>query len=396
MPNVRRLLEMAMELGGDPDAVHPSHKRALSTGQHGMGSVSGMSPQAAERHASETYRNIVAKLRAYGGVVPRNPRETEGAMIDMMRTLMDIQRREAQHRPQLSQLAVETVLRMPEFKTLRGAIERGDVHINAELKPRISIQNVAFSDEEQEPIEGEDVPEIQAQYKQLIDRRKLSNTLIQGAAVANNYAFTNSFDELADLDHTLVRDYGKVMAYSELGFFVQDQDMMRQAARAAGSALQGGQNYLRKEEDGSMTIVAEAITFPMLVQEIIKGCMEFLSISDDEDPETARAVRSRADFIDDEQVQMQIGPSLYRSFIKAIGEANADLMPYVYDHLNRLPTEEYNEIVRGLLDGSPEATNWFRELASDLRQKLAAQEQGQELGNELLGGEDEEGGEAAY
>lgn len=375
MPTVRSLLEMALEFGDAPDAVHRSHKQALAGGQHGMGTVPSLSPQAAERHASETYRNIIAKLRAYGGVVPRNSQDPRWAM-DFMRVLQDIQQREAHLRPQLEQLAVETVLRMPEFKSLRGALDNGYLRIEPHLSERINITNYAFSDDEQEPIEGEDVPEIKAEYQDLINRRKLNNTLIQGAAVANNYSFTNSFDELADLDSTLVRDYGKAMAYSELGFFFQDQEMMRLAARSAGSELQGGQNELRQGEDGVMVVFAEAITFPMLVQEIIKGCMEYLSIGDEEgDPETMSAVRKRSDFIDDEQVQMQIGPSIYRSMMAAIGPDNADLMPYIYDQLHRLSNSEYQQVMQGLIEGSPEGVTWFRNLATDLRRRLSAQQE---------------------
>ena len=370
MHKARKLLEMAMEFGDTPDAVHPSHKQALATGQHGMGNVPALSPEAAEHHASETWQNIVRTLRQWGGVVPRSPRDVQGAMVDMLHKLQDVQRREARLRPQLEQLAVQTVLKMPEFKSLAGAIENGKVKIEARLKPRIQIQNIAFADDEQEPIEGEDVPEIRDEYQSMIARRKLSNTLIQGAAVANNYAFTKSFDDLADLDPSLVRDYGQLMAYSELGYFVHDQNVLKIAARSPGSEFQGGQTHLERDENGSIIIRSEAITFPMLVQEIVKGCMEFLTLNDEDDLATATAVRKRADFIDDEQVQMQIGPSIYRSFLKAIGEENADLMPYVYDRINHLSDTEYHQVMKGLIDREARTLNWLKEQVQDIREKL--------------------------
>lgn len=385
MTNVRKLLEMAMDFGDAPDAVHPAHKQALAGGQHGLGKIPAISSQSAERHASETYRNIIGKLRAFGGVVPRSPRDVQRTAMDMFQTLQTIQQREAAHRPQLEQLAIETVLRMPEFKSLRQAIQSGTVRIEPHLDERIEITDVAFSDEPQEELPDENVPEIAAEYQDMVNRRKLTNTMIHGAAVANNYAFTNSFDELMDIDRTLARDYGKLMAYSELGFFVHDPAIMKAAAEATGSESQGGQNQLRRDEDGSLVITAQGITFPILVQEIVKGCMEFLSLGDEDDPDTAHKVRQRSDFVDDEQVQMQVGPSIYRSFIAAIGEQNADLMPYVYDHLNRLPTQEYNQVVKGLIDGTPEGKNWFQQLAREIRQRLTTDEQSESLTRRLLG-----------
>lgn len=385
MKNVRRLLEMAMEFGDAPDVVHPYHKQALATGQHGLGKVKALNPQAAERHASETYRNLIAKLRSFQGIVPRTSRDVQRVVMDMFQTLGTIQQREAAHRPQLQELAVETVLRIPEMKSLRSAIANGDVRIEAHLAEETNIEDVAFSDEPQERTPDEDVPEIADEYDEMVNRRKLANTFMQGAAVANNYAFTNSFDELADIDSSLVRDYGKLMAYTELGYFIQSPEIMKAAAQAGGTQAQGGQNRLRREEDGSITIVAEGITFPMLVHEIFKGCMEFLSLNDEDDPETAHLVRQRSDFIDDEQVQMQVGPSIYRSFIAAIGQENADLMPYVYDHLNRLPTSEYNEVMRGLIDGTPEGKRWFQQLAQQLRAQLSEPEQYESLTKKMLG-----------
>ena len=231
MKKARKLLEMAMELGGEPDVVHRAHKQALARGQHALGSHPAISQQAAERHASETYRHLAQKLRDFGGIMPRNRQEINDATVDMFQTLSSIQQREAEHRPALERIAVETVLKLPEFKSLRQAMASGDVKIEPHLSEAIHITNYAFSDEPQEPVQGEEVPEIKAEFEELVNRRKLMNTLTQGAAVANNYAFTNSFDEIADLDHTLVKDYGKVMAYSELGFFVYDPEIMRQAAQ---------------------------------------------------------------------------------------------------------------------------------------------------------------------
>ena len=82
---------------------------------------------------------------------------------------------------------------------------------------------------------------------------------------------------------------------------------------------------------------------------------------------------------------MQVGPDLFRQFMAAIGEDNAELMPYIYDALNRLPLSQYNEAMRNLIAGTPEGKNYIRQLAQKIRQKYDVQQQGEELGETLLG-----------
>lgn len=373
-----------MELGDTPDAIHPTHKRALQTGSHPLGKNpafpqgqgGGMNPH--EQHAVGTYKQIAANLQRYGGYMPRsqNPREIMRAAQDMMTTLGDLQEREAEHLDELEQLAVETVMRLPEFKRLRADFQAGHVKIEPYLNRRINIHGMEFSDTPREKPEEFKVPEIKAEYDEMIHKRKMINTLIQGAAVSNNYSFAYySRDELNAIDPNLVRDYGKLMAYSELGYFIQDPEMLKMAAAAAGSELQGGDERLKTNEDGSISIVARGITFPILVQEIIKGIMEYISYNDEEDPDVQRQVNKEADFVDDEQVQMQVGPNIYRQLIDAIGADNADVVTYIHDELVRMPPREFNSNMQAFLAGTPQGKQWFKQLADKIRAELPPEEE---------------------
>lgn len=371
----RRIIE-AIDLGGDPDAIHPQHRQALRTGQHPLGKVPPFTPHeaptnAAERHASQTYRNVIAKLRAFGGIVPRGRQDANRCGIDMMRTLQDVMRREDAHKDALKQLAVETVLRLPEFKTLRRALQAGNLRIEPYLGESPDLTDVQTEEPEGQPEEPE---AIRAEYDEMVAKRKMLNTMMQGAAVANNYKFAEvAFDELHDIDPGIVQDYGKLMAYSELGQFMQGTEVAAAAAQAQGSEAQGGGARLKKNEDGSTSVVAVGLTFPILVQEIIKGVMEYLSMTDEDDPETINQVQKRADFIGDEQYQMQVGPNIWREFIDAIGGDAAEVMPYVYDELNRMPVSDYNQKMRGLVQGTPEGKLWLRQLAQKIKQEIESE-----------------------
>jgi hypothetical protein len=379
--DAQALVELALDLGDTPDAIHPQHKQALRTGTHALGKVPAFGPHetepsnASERHAVRTYKAAVAKLQQYGGVVPRSLRDAPRCAMDMMRTLQDLVRREHAHSEELEQLAVQTVLRLPEFKTLKRALDSGNLKIEAHLG---SPDLTSAQTREEEPEEGSPEPEqdrVEAEYNELVSKRKMVNTMIQGAAVSNNYAYAYyARDEINAIDPRLVRDYGKLMAYTELGQFVQGTAIATASAAAHGSVEQGGGARLRREEDGSITVVATGLVFPILVQEVIKGVMEFLSLNDEEDPEVAADVSKRADYIEDEQYQQQIGPSVWREFMDAIGADAAEAMPYVHDELNRMPVSEYNEKMRGLIAGTPEGKRWFSQLAAKVKAEMQSDE----------------------
>ena len=360
---VRRLLEFAMEVGDKNPAFPPAQGQGMN---------------AHERHAVGTYKSIVQNLQRYGGYVPHSqaPQELNRAAQDMFRTLEDLQQREVEHKDELEQLAIETVLRLPEMKKLRQAVESGDVKIEPYLNRRVNIQGMSFQDEPREQPAEFQVPEIKAEYDEMVHKRKMINTLIQGAAVSNNYSFAYYVrDELDMIDRSLVRDYGKMMAYSELGYFIQDPDMLKMAAQAGGSEAQGGDARLKRNDDGSISIVARGITFPILVQEIIKGVMEYLSFNDEEDPETQATVNREADFAEDEGVQMQVGPNIYRQLIDAIGLESAEVMPYIHDELVRMPAGEFNRNMQAFLAGSAQGKAWFRDMAQRIKSEIAQDDQ---------------------
>jgi hypothetical protein len=78
--------------------------------------------------------------------------------------------------------------------------------------------------------------------------------------------------------------------------------------------------------------------------------------------------------VEDEQYQQQIGPSIWREFISAIGHDAAEVMPYVHAELNEMPVSEYNQKMKGLIDGTPEAKRWFRQLAQEIKAEIEGEE----------------------
>jgi hypothetical protein len=67
-------------------------------------------------------------------------------------------------------------------------------------------------------------------------------------------------------------------------------------------------------------IQARAMVFPVLVQELVKGAMEYLTTLSmaDMDEEDRRIVLKQADRMDYEPWQIQVGPELWNAFLKIV------------------------------------------------------------------------------
>jgi|SRR5262252_2107306 len=162
--------------------------------------------------------------------------------------------------------------------------------------------------------------------------------------------------------------------------------MIRQALQHGGSAQQAGEEQLIRNEKGMATVVARGITFSILVHEIIKGCMEFLSYSDEDDPETSALIKKETDRAEEEMVQMQVGPNIFRQIIDMLGPELEMTWPYIYDFLVRQPPSKFNELMQGLIAGEPASERWLQELARKYKRKYGERENWQQSPvEEMLG-----------
>jgi hypothetical protein len=224
--------------------------------------------------------------------------------------------------------------------------------------------------EEPEESPETEVPEIQKELDAAVQRRHFTNAVMQGAAVSNNFAFAYySADDLNAIDPQLVPAYGKLMSLSQLGYWVQDDSTVRAAIGAHGGKEQGGSEEI-SFKDGVPTIIATGATFPFLVHELVKGLMEYLSLNDEDDSATRKQVHAKADFIDEETWSMLLGPGLWKQFLDAIGGTSREIVPHLYDEIIRMPDSQFNALMKGVVEGTPQARQQLKLMADKIRAAL--------------------------
>lgn len=407
------LTEMALDLGDAPDWIDPEKRNKIERGGHPYADNPAFPTEKpahrpgapfkdvpnrrdptrnySELVASHVYPEIVRKVQHYTGRNPRQMNQQE-LIMTMQQAMQQATRAEANHRPELEQAAVEIVLSLPEFRDAREAVDAGDLKIEARLlDPRAMMQQMqqrirgAAPEDEEAEAEGDqmqvepgeeseeeraelglDVPEIRGEFDAEAKKRRFVNLLIQGAAINKNYAYHQIADQLRAIDPNILTTYGKLMSIAELMYWMAPEDVFNQMQGSGQGG--GGMEEVTPEEDGTYTIRASAMVFPVLIQELAKGLYEFLSHNEDDPEDVRKYAYDKGDTLGGEQWDIMQGPGVWRHLNHLVTQANAtELMGKIYRHLVTLPTGEFNEMMQEILKETPRGRQFIQQLADEIR-----------------------------
>jgi hypothetical protein len=266
-----------------------------------------------------------------------------GAMTDS--ALRQAQAIENQHTEELEKLAVQLVSKTMgiEPHKLKAYLNRSPESIDGGDGENKNPNMVEIENEpgaEGTPID----PTLQAQ----IDKRVTMNALTQGHALhamdSLHHLITN---ELNTIDPRLVQAYTKFGIGSRSMFYFSDiiRSIQSAAFRAHGKAgdtklieipsqmeetaaddefdldsMDMPEEENGKTEEHEYAVQAFGITFPVLIQELIKGCMELIAVAQFEDmpEEQVKQVYAAADRPEDEPWYFLVGPQLWKSLLKVV------------------------------------------------------------------------------
>lgn len=367
MPRAKQLLqEMPINTGEFGDFIDPSHKRRIAAHQS-----PGMPQGHGEVLASRAYQDAVRKLARYTGITPRGRGDLMQVSGMMMQALQQVSQIERGHEQELEQAAVNLVLSLPEFSAARQAHEAGEIRIRAELTPNINLRAAKLDAEDTTEREELQIAQIAQELDLEVQKRKMINMMIQGNAMNKMQAYHLAQEQISQIDPRLMNLYGVLTSVGEFGYWIFPEAMQKQGMGQGAGA--GGAAHVGRGEDGVPEIVAQGITFPMLVHELVKALMEYVSYDEDMDPETRAHVSGQADTLDNELMDIKLGPAAWRTITDQIDDQ--ELIPYVYDRLVRLPPTQFNQTMQTLLQGGPGAKRAIDQMVQQIKADLDAQEE---------------------
>ena len=237
-----------------------------------------------------------------------------------------------------------------------------DVEIIAELKRDINIDGIRKNPSpiRIEHMEFDNHDSVKSANGEVYKRRFI-NSMIQGAAKKGHHMFHMVDKELSKINPTLSTKYSKMMAAADYAYMIMDDS----SPKDAGGVVKV--DFV----DGKPVIHAQAVVFPVLIHELVKGVMEILSMHGlPEDDKLTEYVLGKADFINAEPWDMRIGTPIWERFTDCIDSKDFDKKHHIFTDLVSLPTEEFNHVMREIMLGSKEGKDKIKEIVKEIESDM--------------------------
>ena len=401
------------------ERMHPDIEKNLASRTHYLGNHPAFPPSVGDQHfeekiASKRFGDILTKAKRYGGNDINNAiRKGSGAIPKILEI-------ESHHKSELEQLAIELVKKEFGLKNeldLFGTIEQpntGGIELekpdeyNPENnnKPKSTKNDDGTetsgvnSNDEYEPEDIEDLENVEGEIK----KRRIINSMIQGASKKGHYSFHLIEDKINAIDPRLINLYGSLMSINDLMYWMIDDETIRSSAEdtiggKVKIGVSGDKDDPNKDKDKEDTEVetpkeknkenkekskehkfyvkAQGLMFPVLVHELIKGTMEVMSLHGlptHPDPEKSRKLQqhiiNKTDFLDAETWDVRLGPGIWEKFLDAIGEDDWDVRHQLYAEIIRMPVNEFNSFMKELLGGTKKGKTELAKLGAEIKEDI--------------------------
>lgn len=334
------------------ERMNPKLEQQLRERKHSLGSHP-IFPESEETHfeekiMSKRFKEVVDNYKRQFDTERADPMESLKNMMPLVAEAMKV---EGSHKKELEELACEMI---------RKEYDMGedDVEIIAELTPKISLEGIRTNPS---PVVIEDMEfdnhDSLVSAKDEVYKRRFVNAMIQGASKKANHMFHLVDDKLTGMNPTLPSKYSKMMAAADYNYLTADDSIVKET---------GGRVSV-EYKDGKPVIHAQAMVFPVLIHELVKGVMEVLSthgLPDDE--KLTEYVMGKADFMNAEPWDMRLGPAIWERFTSSIDSKDFDKKHHIYMDLISLPTEEFNHVMREIMLGTKEGKKKIREIVKEI------------------------------
>jgi hypothetical protein len=228
----------------------------------------------------------------------------------------------------------------------------------------------------------------------------LISEMLGHGSLKTTQIYLDSFenDALEKVDPQLPDLYKKLSLLTKGTYFFSNQIELfvkNPRLRQQGAV---GQVHLDYNENDELNIYASAITFPFLVQELIKGAMEYVNHHNllDMDQNLATKVVKNTDHFEDEPYQFLMGPQLWRYLVKCTPKEYHERMMDVQMAISYLPARELNTMLRQMVEDmkdegkSDRTTHKIQDLLQDIEEKRRQHEMGEDQDDDSEGWSPEE------
>lgn len=368
-----RIMEAPIDYEG-PERMAGDVERKITgreTPYHGFSAIPNMDRDFIELISSKRFKDSVDKVRTAMG----DTRTIQGsnALMQLMGTVGQAMQKlvmiQNQNKKQLEDLAIELV------KNELG-IPDDAMQFKAELVGQPMGAAEGMQSEPEMPSE-EEVEELMGDMENFNlerEKRRFINSLIQGAAFKGGHMYNLVKNEINDINPQLMNLYAVTQSLMEHAYWI----FPNMEGMAGGGGGQMGQSEVDEETDPP-TVKAKAVTFPLLVHELVKGVYEiFGSHGLPDDPKQQEMILNAEDTLPAEIWDSRLGPIFWEKFmasypIELFDEDKKHIQHYLFMRFSALNAEEFMKVSKMILKGDPLGQQFIQgmvnEIVKDLKDK---------------------------
>ena len=322
--------------------------------------------------SSKRFKDSVDKVRMAMG--DTRTIQGENALMQLMRTVGQAMQRlvmiQSQNKEELEDLAVELVVK-------ELGIPEGAMQFDAQLVMQPMGAAEGMKSEPEMPSE-EEVEELMGDIENFnLERakRRFINSLIQGAAFKGGHMYNLVRDEINDINPQLMNLYAVTQALMEHAYWIfPDMEGM-----AGGGGGQMGQSEFDDQTDPP-TIKARAVTFPLLVHELVKGVYEVFGTHGlPDDPRQAEMVLGAEDSLPSEIWDSRLGPVFWEKFVatypmELFEDDMKHIQHYLFMRFSALSANEFMNLAKLILSDDPKGQQIIQQMVNEIVKELKEQD----------------------
>jgi hypothetical protein len=368
-----RLNEAPIDYEG-PERMEPGIERKITgkeTPYHNFPAIPKMDKDFIELISSKRFKDSVDKVRRYMGntqvIQGNNPlNQLMSTVMQSMQQIIGIQMR---NKEDLEQLAIKLVKK-------EMGIPEGAMQFKAELVMQPMGAAEGMQSEPELPSE-EEIEEFMGDMENFNlerSKRRFINSLIQGAAFKGGHMYVLVSKELNNMDPRLLNLYGVSQALMEHAYWIfPDMEGM-----AGGGGGQMGQSEVDEETDPP-TVRAKAVTFPLLVHELVKGVYEIFGTHGlPDDPKQQEMILNAEDTLPSEIWDSRLGPIFWEKFMatypmELFDEDKKHIQHYLFMRFSALDAKEFFRIAQLILNDDPKGKQFIQRLVDGIVNDLKRQ-----------------------
>jgi len=374
--SVKRLNESVVYPEGMSERMHPQLEKDLIDRTHSLGKhpifPEGDESSFEEKIIGERFKEVTTRCKR---AFDTDTVDSKVLMRDMMSMVKDSMEMESKHKKALEKLAEEMI--REEYDISKDVVE-----IHCELSSKI---NMVGTKKTPKPMASEmqfKNHDEMINSKDEVYKRRFINAMIQGAAKKCNHMFHMVDDELTEMDPRLPNKYSKMMAAADYMYYVTPE---------MENGVNGGVVRVQfpTASNPKAVIHVQAMVFPVLIHELVKGVMELISGHGlPKNKKMGEYVIGKADFLAAEPWDMRLGPGIWERFTKMIEPDDFNLKHQIYMELIKLPILEFNRNMREIMAGTKEAKKIVSKIVDEIKEGLK-EDEFNEVMNEISSKNDE-------